>query len=185
MHSSVLLASNQCVTLGRRALHQLRASLERDAGLQMAAYLQEAGFAGGEQMFDVFTAWLAAGYGIQHPSQLDARYLGEILTRFFQESGWGSLTVNQLSPAVLALDSSDWSEADPAAATQYPSCHLTSGMLADFLGRVSGTLVGVMEVECLSRGDQRCRFLAGAPESLNAVYEDMAEGKSYTEAIGG
>jgi predicted hydrocarbon binding protein len=184
MNASALLASNQCVTLGRRALHQLRASLERDAGLQTAAYLQEAGFAGGEQVYNAFAAWLAAGYGVPHPSQLDSRYLEEILTKFFQESGWGSLQVNQLSPAVLALDSADWSEADPESAAQYPSCHLTSGMLADFLGRVSGTVVGVMEVECLSRGDHRCRFLAGAPESLNAVYEHMAAGKSYTEALG-
>ena len=184
MNAPALLASNHCVALGRRSLHQLRASLERDTGLQTATYLQEAGFAGGEQVYNAFAAWLALNYGVDHPNKLDVKYLGEILTKFFRESGWGSLAVATLSPSVLALDSADWSEADPGAGTQYPSCHMTSGMLADFLGRVSGALVGVMEVECVSRGDQRCRFLAGAPESLTTVYEHMAAGRTYSEALG-
>jgi hypothetical protein len=36
--------------LGRKVIHQLRAVLERDTGLQAASYLQEAGFAGGEEL---------------------------------------------------------------------------------------------------------------------------------------
>jgi len=31
-----------------------------------------------------------------------------------------------------------------------------------------------MEVECRSRGDARCRFLAGAPETLGILYDRMA-----------
>ena len=184
MTASALLVSNHCVALGRRALHQLRASLERDAGLQTATYLQEAGFAGGEEIFNAFAAWLSAAYGIDHPGKLDVRHLGNMLAAFFRDSGWGSLTVTPLSPSVLALDSPDWSEAEPGAAAQYPSCHLTSGLLADFLGRVSNSQVGVMEVECLSRGDPHCRFLAGAPETLQALYERMAEGMTYGHALG-
>ncbi|MGH7701834.1 MAG: V4R domain-containing protein, partial [Gemmatimonadales bacterium] len=69
-------------------------------------------------------------------------------------------------------------------ATQYPSCHLTSGLLADFLGRVSSAIVGVMEVECMSRGDARCRFLAGAPETMQTVYEGMAQGIGYSTVLG-
>jgi hypothetical protein len=57
-------------------------------------------------------------------------------------------------------------------------------MLADFLGRVSNTTLGVMEVECVSRGDTRCRFLAGSPDTLQVLYDRMAEGKPYLEALG-
>jgi predicted hydrocarbon binding protein len=178
------LASSHCVALGRKALHQLRASLERDTGLQGATYLQEAGFAGGEEVFQAFSSWLKASYGLDQPAQLDVRHLGSMLDKFFQESGWGPLSMTALGPAAVALDSTDWSEAGPAGSSSYPSCHLTSGMLADFLSRVSGGLVGVMEVECRSRGDARCRFLAGAPESLEAVYSAMAEGESYLKALG-
>jgi hypothetical protein len=67
---------------------------------------------------------------------------------------------------------------------EYPSCHLTCGLLADFLGRISDGLVAVMEVECRSRGDSRCRFLAGSPETLSTLYERMAQGMSYEAALG-
>ncbi|HUL69614.1 MAG TPA: 4-vinyl reductase [Gemmatimonadales bacterium] len=177
------LSSSHCVALGRRALHQLRASLERDTGLQSATYLQEAGFAAGEEVFQAFSTWLQASYGLEQPAQLDVKHLGSILDKFFQESGWGPLTVTPLGPAV-ALDSTDWSEAGPSGSSSYPTCHVTSGMLADFLSRMSGGLVGVMEVECRSRGDAKCRFLAGAPETLDSVYAGMAQGQSYMDALG-
>ena len=41
-----------------------------------------------------------------------------------------------------------------------------------------------MEVECRSRGDARCRFLAGAPETLSTLYDRMAQGSSYTRRPG-
>jgi len=44
--------------------------------------------------------------------------------------------------------------------------------------------VAVMEVECRSRGDARCRFLAGSPETLSTLYDRMAQGTGYAEALG-
>jgi len=184
MTASALLVSPQCLAMSRRSLHQLRASLERDVGMQTATWLQEAGFAGGEAIYHAYRGWMAGRFGIEEPAGLDVRHLGETLTGFFRETGWGSLTVAPIAQAVIALDSVDWSEADPAAGSQYPSCHLSSGMLADFLGRVSNTTLGVMEVECLSRGDTRCRFLAGSPDTLQLLYDRMAEGQTYQEALG-
>src|SRR5688500_19934832 len=84
------------VRLGRRAIHQLRASLERDTGLQAAAYLQEAGFAGGEELFATFSEWLSEKHGVEQPSELDVKYLGEVLGDFFTEQGWGRLDVQRL-----------------------------------------------------------------------------------------
>jgi predicted hydrocarbon binding protein len=169
--------------LGRRALQQLRASLERDTGFQAATYLQEAGFAGGEELYAEFTAWLAKTRGVDDPGALDIRFLGEVLGEFFADQGWGSLHVTPLQSAVIALDTADWAEAADGSG-EFPSCHLTCGLLADFFGRVADGLVAVMEVECRSRGDGRCRFLAGAPETLGSLYDRMAQGASYAEALG-
>ena len=85
---------------------------------------------------------------------------------------------------MLALDSAEWAEAVESRWDEFPSCHLTCGMLADFFGRLSDGLVAVMEVECRSRGDGRCRFLAGAPETLSTLYDRMAQGTGYAEALG-
>ena len=171
--------------LGRRVIHQLRASLERDAGIQAATHLQEAGFAGGEELFIEFSVWLARTHQVDSPGDLDMQYLGTVLGEFFAEQGWGKLNVMPLGDAVLALDSSDWAEALDEPGGEYPSCHLSCGLLADFLGRVSQGSVAVMEVECRSRGDERCRFLAGAPESLSVIYDRMAQGTGYLEALSG
>ncbi len=171
--------------LGRKVIHQLRASLERDSGLQAATHLQEAGFAGGEELYEDFARWLKAERNLDQPSDLDVQFLGEVLSDFFAEQGWGKLTSMPLGEAVLALDSENWAEALDQPEGQYPSCHLSCGLLADFLGRVSQGPVAVMEVECRSRGDHKCRFLAGAPETLSILYERMAQGSGYVEAIGG
>jgi predicted hydrocarbon binding protein len=171
--------------LGRRVIHQLRASLERDAGLQAATHLQEAGFAGGEELYKSFTAWLSQIHGVDRPADLDAQKLGEVLSEFLSEQGWGRLDTLQLGPAVLALDSTNWAEALDEPQGEYPSCHLSCGLLADFLGRVSQGLVAVMEVECRTRGEPKCRFLAGAPETLGILYERMAQGSGYLEALAG
>lgn len=170
--------------LGRKVIHQLRASLERDTGLQAAAYLQEAGFAGGEELYETFTEWLAQKRGVEQPSELDVGFLGEVLGEFFSDQGWGRLDATPLGPAVLALDSVEWAEALDERQGEFPSCHLTCGLLADFLGRMSRELVAVMEVECRSRGEQRCRFLAGSPETLGILYDQMAQGTGYLEALG-
>jgi predicted hydrocarbon binding protein len=169
--------------LGRRVIHQLRASLERDTGLQAATYLQEAGFAGGEELYAAFTGWLARTKGVEQPSDLDVEVFGDVLADFFAEQGWGRLTATPLGP-VLALDSSEWAEALDVQQGEFPSCHLSCGLLADFLGRISKDLVAVMEVECRSRGESRCRFLAGAPETLSIVYDRVAQGTGYLEALG-
>jgi hypothetical protein len=58
-------------------------------------------------------------------------------------------------------------------------------MLADVMGRVSGEQVAVMEVECRSKGDSICRFLSASPTTLQEVYEKMAAGMSYGEALQG
>jgi predicted hydrocarbon binding protein len=177
-------SSRPGLRLGRRVIHQLRAALERDTGLQAASYLQEAGFAGGEELYGEFAGWLRATQGVDGPADLDAGFLSAALSEFFAELGWGALSAQALGPAVLALDSTEWAEAVDEGRGEFPSCHLTCGLLADFFGRLSGRLVAVMEVECRSRGDARCRFLAGAPETLSMLYERMAQGSSYAGALG-
>ena len=170
--------------LGRRVLHQLRSALERDTGLQASTYLQEAGFAGGEELYAEFREWLLANRGVEEPTQLDAEFLSETLSAFFSDLGWGRLEASRLGESVLALDSEEWAESVETGGTEFPSCHLTCGMLADFFGRLSDGLVAVMEVECRSRGDGRCRFLAGSPETLGTLYDRMAQGTGYSEALG-
>ena len=176
------LTTNQLAAVPRASLAALRAALLRDAGPSAAAYLQEAGYAGGEAMFSSFRAWLGAREAAA-PEDLDLETFERRATEFFREGGWGSLKVGTLRTAVGTLDSDDWAEADPAAALDHPGCHLTTGMFADFFGRVADEPLAVLEVECRSMGDPRCRFLIGSAEVMARVYDELGRGVSYEEAV--
>jgi predicted hydrocarbon binding protein len=166
------------VGLTRDALVALRGILFRDAGANAAAYLQEAGYAGGGALYGAFSAWNTARGG-GAPETLSAIDFGQRATEFFAELGWGAMTVGTLHDSVMTLDSANWAESDPVATMQYPGCYLSSGLLADFFGRVAGAPLAAMEVECRSMGSQRCRFLLGSAETMQHVYTDMTQGKTY------
>jgi hypothetical protein len=104
-------------------------------------------------------------------------------TDFFRQTGWGSLELGAIDDTVATLDSSDWGEADPTAGAELPSCHVSAGLFADFFGRVADAPLAVMEVECRSRGDGRCRFLLGSTDVMQRIYEGMAAGEVYKDAV--
>ena len=170
--------------VGRGTLRQLHASLTSRAPDQAIAILQEIGYAAGDATYGAFAAWLPARAGVERPEDLDADVFGEVLSEFFARAGWGTVTMSPGGTGALAVDSPDWAEAEPGTADT-PMCFFSAGMLADFLGRMSDQPVSVMEVECRSRGDARCRFLSATPEVLQRVYDAMTQGQSYETALGG
>jgi len=175
--------ATRLVGLGARALHQLRLSLENDLGDRAATFLQEAGYAAGDDIYGSFSNWLTEEAGLDNPAQLDVEFLAEMMSRFFESVGWGTLALEHVGEAAMIVYSSDWAEADPSAAVSFPSCHLSTGMLADFLTRMAGETVAVMEVECRSRRDERCAFLIGSPATLQTAYELLRAGKDYKSAL--
>jgi predicted hydrocarbon binding protein len=158
-------------------LRQLHASLAAHAPDQVVTILQEAGYAAGEGLYNAFAA-------VHNPTDLDADLLPAALSEFFTSRGWGNVTITPVGTGALALDSGDWAEAEPGTA-HTPMCFFSAGMLADFLGRLSAETIAVMEVECRSKGDERCRFLSATPEVLDRVYTEMTQGRSYADALGG
>lgn len=176
------LTASTLVAISRAALSSLRASLIRDAGPAAAGYFQEAGYAGGAAVFDAFRVWLRER-GQGEPDALEVEEFAARASEYFQHLGWGSLRLGALRDAVATLDSSDWNEAEPRGGLDQPACHLSTGMFADFFGRIADTPLAVMEVECRSAGDSRCRFLLGSAEVMERLYEAMAEGKGYEAAV--
>lgn len=171
------------VGLTRDTLVALRTVLFRDAGANAAAYLQEAGYAGGGALYQAFSQWSAAG-GQGVPENMGTPEFEQRAAEFFAAAGWGGLRVGLMHDSVMTLDSEDWAESDPASALQFPGCYLSAGLLAEFFGRIAGAPLAVMEVECRSMGSARCRFLLGSSETLQHVYDEMMKGIAYDEALG-
>lgn len=181
MAESIDLNGNALVAITRDSLSALRTALFRDVGPNAAALLQEAGFAGGPALYEAFGRWLSARR-LPVPEALPAADFARLASEFFHDAGWGSIEVGELA-SVATIDSGDWAEGDPTHPLDFPGCYYTAGAFADFFGRVAGEPVAVMEVECRSMGAERCRFLVGATETMQRVYDAMGEGVAYDQAI--
>lgn len=160
-----------------RALAQGRSAQES------AALVRELGFESGAAFHGSFAQWLQEREPGAAPEALPADRFWERLGEFFSSLGWGTLRLEQPHAGVVSLSSDEWAEADPEAGADQPTCHLTTGILADLLGRVAGTDLAVMEVDCRSRGDRRCRFLVGSPAALGLLHERIRSGDAVDEAL--
>lgn len=176
------ISAHQLVTLPRASISALRAALLRDAGPGFATYLQEAGYAGGESIYAAFREWLAARGG-DVPEDLPQTAFATQSASFFADNGWGHFDVTSVRDLAVLIDSYDWAEADPGARLDHPACHFTTGLLADFFGRVASTPLAVLEVECRSSGGSRCRFIAGSSEVMQHVYDRMSAGVDHEAAL--
>ena len=156
------------LTVTRASLLSLRAALLRSGDSQAAVTLQEAGYAGGAALFESFKIWLAdrTHVGVE---ELDVDAFQHRASEYFSETGWGTLHVGTIDEVVATLDSPDWGECDQN--------------LGALFGRLAGAPVAVLEVECRSAGQDRCRFLVGSPDVMDAVYEEMGNGTDYEAAV--
>ena len=175
------LSDHELVAVSRSALAALRTALLRECGPAAAACLQEAGYAGGDAVFQSFSTWLRA-QGNADPTEHEMSEFTHRASLYFKEIGWGTLTVNPLSDSVALVETVDWGEADPGSGLDHPGCHFTTGLFADFFGRLSGSPLAVLEVECRSMGAQRCRFLLGNSDVLQFIYQEMERGVGYQDA---
>jgi uncharacterized protein len=161
------------------SLAALRAALIETVGADAAAHaLRAAGYAAGDAFFSML-----AGPGEADPGQAPADRFWHDLSRLFTSRGWGQVSYQQAHDGVGSLEASDWVEARTDASSEQPSCHFTTGVLANILGHAADDEVAVLEVECRSRGDQRCRFLFGGADAVYRVYDRIAAGTPADSAV--
>ncbi len=151
MSASLDLPGNALVAMTRDSLPALRAALFRDVGPNAAAMLQEAGYAGGQAMFDAFSGLArgarSAGTGVARGGRFRSRARPSS-----SATPAGARSSSVRLESVATVDSGDWAEGNPAFPLEFPGCYYTSGVMADFFGRLAGEPVAVMEVECRSMG---------------------------------
>lgn len=164
------------------SLHRLRHRLSAAGPGVAADILKDAGFATGESMIAAWQAEVAARTGVGDSARLDAAWFGPLLQELCVGFGWGTLTTTVVGGHALLLSAPDWAEAEPRSG-EHPGCHFSCGCLAAFLSGLAGAPLAVLEVECRTTGGSHCRFLAGSPETLAAVYDLVAAGRSWREGF--
>lgn len=169
------------LTLPVASFSALRRAMVEALGEQAAAdAMRQAGYAAGDSLHSIL------GGGAEHdPGEIPVSRFWSDFARLFSSRGWGRLAFVPLHEGVGSLESNDWFEATDGAGGQggQPSCHFTTGLLANVLGQVAGADIAVLEVECRSRGDSRCRFLFGGSEPVFRVYEEIAGGSAPDDAL--
>lgn len=148
-----------------------------------ATLVREMGYASGEGFLAAFGDWLEHHRQDPQadPAALAADEFWHHLSAFFRSIGWGRLDFEDVHAGVGSLVSGDWAESEATGSTRQPTCHFTTGMLADLLGRLIDGDMAVMEVACRSRGDGACRFLIGGSEALQEVFEGMRQGRDAVD----
>src|SRR5687768_7157813 len=143
------------------SLAALRRSLALEVGADAAARaLSAAGHAAGDALFPQLAAAPDEGATASVNGVSEAAFWRR-LSNLFSTRGWGILGHAPVHQGIGSLESADWVEADNEAGAARPSCFFSTGMLANVLGNAAGAPIAVLEVECRSQGDARCRFLFG------------------------
>jgi hypothetical protein len=122
MIHSIDLADHRMVAMSRSTLAALRSILFRDAGPAAAGALQEAGYAGGEAVYQSFREWLRK-QGKAAPEDLEVGEFQRKASTYFREAGWGSIAVGSMGEALAMVDSADWGESEPGANLEQPGCN--------------------------------------------------------------
>ena len=171
------------LALSRSSLAALRAALIRDAGPAAASYLQEAGYAGGETLFDSFRSWLACAPRCS-PRSWRVEEFERFATDYFRDAGWGSLKVGTLNDAVATLDSTDWGEADPGERHGPSRVSLHDRHVRRFLRQRSPTLRSRCSRSSVARWALHAAASSSATRTvMEHVYDKMGRGVDYEEAV--
>lgn len=165
------------------SLAALRNALETQVGPDVAAHaLRHSGHAAGDALISRLAQNSDPDANSHELRGITGDTFWRRLSQLFATRGWGTLTHETPHVGIGSLESTNWVEAVPDSAAR-PSCYFTTGMLANLLGHAAGGDVAVLEAECRSRGDERCRFLFGSPEALEALYTRLRAGEDLQVSI--
>ena len=128
--------------------------------------LRQAGYSGGESVFEAFEQWLREGDANASVEEMSLTEFGDKITRFFRDAGWGDIHFSHdEDDDVAKLSVRNCWEAELG-----DGCHIYTGVLASFFGKVAGYPIAVLETECSTDG---CEFLLGNTDVINHRWEQL------------
>ena len=129
--------------------------------------LREAGYSGGESVFAAFEQWLSEADATTNVDDMPLNEFAEKITQFFRDAGWGEIqfTSDEDDDVAKVTVTNCW-EAELG-----DGCHIYTGVLASFFGRVAKYPVAVLETSCSPDG--HCEFLIGNTDVMNHRWEQL------------
>jgi len=171
MHSS----TTHLVGVAIPTLRELRTALLASSDTEGAVIaLRDAGYAGGDAVFEAFERWLAESSGSRKTAaDVPLDEFGDTAAAFFRSAGWGDVEFSHDEGEGIAYV--DITNCWEGGAGGDAGCQLTTGLIASFFGRIADYPVAVLETECCSGASVRCRFVLGNPETMQAKWEELQQ----------
>lgn len=166
---STISASSTLVAFAPATLLALRAALLTRADLDTVFTLRDAGYAGGDALYDAFDAYVR-GKDLIAAQQLDVQHFFHRAGEFFTQQGWGKTTVSSHDDTFCAVEIEQCWEAATEHQPDPRGCHLTVGLLGAFLGKFADYPVAVLETHGPANGDTRAVFIAGNADMISDYY---------------
>ncbi len=170
-------SNSHLVGIAVPTLRQLRSTiLASSDSADAVAALREAGYAGGDSIYSAFELWLAESSpsGGADAGELQLSDFGSKSAEFFRNAGWGNVEFSHdEDEGVAIVDITDCWEGSGSESDEDAGCHLTTGMLASFFGRIAGYPVAVLETECCHGDAARCRFVMGNADVMTHKWQEM------------
>ena len=136
MSQSIDLTGNALVAITRDSLSRFVPRCFATSARMPRRCCRKPDFAGGRRSSTRSASWLASA-ACPRPSRSPAAEFAVRATEFFREAGWGSIELGALE-SVATLDSERLGRGRPGHPLDFPGCYYTSGVFADFFGRVAG-----------------------------------------------
>lgn len=166
------------VALPVSVFEALRAEFEKDVGtLETVRALHHAGYRAGLQAAASVNRDAGGdAFGLTSPG------FWAHLSDYFSKRGWGTLEHRRVHPGVGILSSSDWAESSTGGGSE-AGCGVSAGLLSGLLSQLAGGAVAVLEVQCRSRGDERCDFAFGSETAIHELYGRLLDGVALDQAL--
>jgi predicted hydrocarbon binding protein len=147
----------------------LRAALLTRPDLDTVFALRDAGYAGGEALYEAFDAFVRERDLIAS-QQLDVEHFFRRAGEFLTRSGWGDTTVSARHDSFCVVEIGSCWEADAEHQPDPRGCHLTVGLLGAFLGKYADYTIAVLETDGPENNSTVARFIAGNTEMIADYY---------------
>lgn len=150
----------------RETLVRLRESvLQSSAGVDV---LREAGYAGGNSLFQTFEEWSREKHGGEVLG-LPLAEFSERCADFFSSIGWGRLTVKEGENGTAIAEIEDCWERE---GSDQSGCHITTGLLSAFFGKIADHPLAVLELTESSAAS--CKFALGNAGTIQQLANSYA-----------
>jgi len=160
-------------------------ALEEQVGDAAGEIMYRCGFEWGKQDISGFLKRLEAEYAMQ----VKDFGLGTLLELWWwplQSAGWGAwgYDLSNRKEGLVYVDVYESAVAKTVGNVGKVVCHYYAGMFAAVFSTLSRAELSGIEIQCLSMGEDFCKFLIGSSKRINAAQFWVREGASAKDIIG-